>query len=334
MKHQHTPPSPTTSLAGTPGGSPTESICVQLITSARESFLINDYQAALEYASKAKSLSASCVEADILRAQCFQNLGDLNSAIQAAREALRHDPNSLQAKSVLDSFPQSQHHESKTTDTHTIRMIRDAQNHTMVGQERLENLVTLINRIAEAQTPGIFVECGVAGGGSLALIACAAHHNQLHNRMIYGFDTFSGMPEPTDLDTAGSIPAQSTGWGQGTCAAPLESVEQVLVNSGISDSVTLIPGRFEDTLPTFTSQLASTNTKIAMLHADGDWYSSTHAIFTHLAPHLSPGALIQIDDYGHWDGCRRATDEYLSKHAPDIALHPIDYTGRWIQWPS
>lgn len=308
--------------------------CDQLIESAHDSFTNQKYQMALASASDAKALSAQCTEADIIRARCFQKLGDLNSATQAAREALRHDPNSSQARSLLESIPSAQHESIDSPDQESAQLITSAQQHTMLGHARLVNLVTLVRTVAKNQIPGIFVECGVAGGGSLALIARAAQSNDLLDPRVYGFDTFTGMPEPTDADTAGNIPAQSTGWGQGTCAAPMEAVEQVLTDAGVSDTVTLVPGRFEDTLPLFAAELAKTNTKIAMLHADGDWYSSTHAILTHLCPHLSPSALIQIDDYGHWDGCRRATDAYLNAHAPGITLNPIDYTGRWIQWPS
>jgi hypothetical protein len=35
-----------------------------------------------------------------------------------------------------------------------------------------------------------------------------------------------------------------------------------------------------------------------------------------------------IDDYGHWEGARRAVDEYLQQHQIMMKLHAIDYTGR------
>jgi hypothetical protein len=40
-----------------------------------------------------------------------------------------------------------------------------------------------------------------------------------------------------------------------------------------------------------------------------------------------------IDDYGHWDGARRATDEFLEKRAIDARLVRVDYTGRYFQKP-
>jgi hypothetical protein len=35
-----------------------------------------------------------------------------------------------------------------------------------------------------------------------------------------------------------------------------------------------------------------------------------------------------VDDYGHWNGCRRAVDEFFRKHEIKMMLNRIDYTGR------
>jgi hypothetical protein len=34
-----------------------------------------------------------------------------------------------------------------------------------------------------------------------------------------------------------------------------------------------------------------------------------------------------IDDYGHWEGCRRAVDEYFASSAAPVLLARSDYTG-------
>lgn len=43
---------------------------------------------------------------------------------------------------------------------------------------------------------------------------------------------------------------------------------------------------------------------------------------------MSPGGLIQIDDYGHWEGARKAVDEFLLQRAEKVPLRRVDYTGR------
>jgi hypothetical protein len=35
-----------------------------------------------------------------------------------------------------------------------------------------------------------------------------------------------------------------------------------------------------------------------------------------------------IDDYGHWQGARRAVDEYFANARPPLLLSRVDYTGR------
>ena len=67
---------------------------------------------------------------------------------------------------------------------------------------------------------------------------------------------------------------------------------------------------------------------IALLRLDTDWYESTQHELIHLYPRLTAGGVLIIDDYGHWDGCRKAVDEYFTQHETKILLNRIDYTGR------
>jgi hypothetical protein len=84
----------------------------------------------------------------------------------------------------------------------------------------------------------------------------------------------------------------------------------------------LIPGRVEKTLA------AAAPERIALLRLDTDWYESTRQEMNVLFPRLARGGVLIIDDYGHWEGARRAVDEYVNSHQLKLLLHPIDYTGR------
>jgi hypothetical protein len=66
--------------------------------------------------------------------------------------------------------------------------------------------------------------------------------------------------------------------------------------------------------------------QIALLRLDTDWYESTRHELIHLYPKLTPGGILIIDDYGHWQGARKAVDEYLTNSR--TFLNRIDYTGR------
>ncbi len=67
---------------------------------------------------------------------------------------------------------------------------------------------------------------------------------------------------------------------------------------------------------------------LALLRLDTDWYESTRHELEHLYPRLAAGGVLIIDDYGHWDGARRAVDEYFERQAAPLLLNRIDYTGR------
>jgi hypothetical protein len=72
---------------------------------------------------------------------------------------------------------------------------------------------------------------------------------------------------------------------------------------------------------------------VAFLHMDGDWYESTRNILLNLYDVLLPGAYIQVDDYGYWDGCRKAIHEFERERGLTFALNRIDATGVWFTKP-
>jgi len=67
---------------------------------------------------------------------------------------------------------------------------------------------------------------------------------------------------------------------------------------------------------------------ISLLRLDTDWYESTRHELIHLFPRLSDGAVLIIDDYGFWKGCRKAVDEYFAEHRIPVLLNRIDDSGR------
>lgn len=84
-----------------------------------------------------------------------------------------------------------------------------------------------------------------------------------------------------------------------------------------------VKGKVEDTLP--VNKPAG---KIALLRLDTDWYESTKHELNILFPMLVQNGVLIIDDYGHWQGCRKAVDEYIQENKLPLLLNRIDYTGR------
>jgi len=91
------------------------------------------------------------------------------------------------------------------------------------------------------------------------------------------------------------------------------------------DRVHFVQGPVEQTIPAH-----SPPAPIALLRLDTDWYESTKHEMVHLFPLLREGGVLIIDDYGHWQGARKAIDEYLAGQARREYLYRIDYTGRLL----
>jgi hypothetical protein len=87
-------------------------------------------------------------------------------------------------------------------------------------------------------------------------------------------------------------------------------------------------GRVEDTIP------ATIPARIALLRLDTDWYESTKHELEHLMPRLAPQGVLILDDYGQWEGARRAVDEYFAERELSPLLHRIDYSGRMCILPG
>ena len=95
-------------------------------------------------------------------------------------------------------------------------------------------------------------------------------------------------------------------------------------------NIVIKKGWFQDTLPRAKSEIG----KVAILRLDGDWYESTKCCLDNLYENVSPGGYVIIDDYGYWEGCRQALDEFLHARKIGIELREIDHDGRYFQNPG
>ena len=155
-------------------------------------------------------------------------------------------------------------------------------------------------------------------------------------RPLWMYDTFAGMTGPTDVDldntgTKASVlldNAKRHEIPEDSLMLGFASLEDVRTNIGMtgypSSLLKFIQGPVEQTIP------ANIPETIALLRIDTDWYESTRHELVHLYPRLSPGGVLIIDDYGHWQGARRAVDEYFGNC---LFLNRIDYTARLIIKP-
>ena len=214
---------------------------------------------------------------------------------------------------------------------------------TMVGPLHIDLALNAIQKLNDQNIDGAIVECGVwKGGVSMGMMMVNLRHNT--EREFYLFDTFDGLPEPTD-DKNGKHAQKLFEAVQTKMADPNatvmfgESVDKMIetrhIEKGVGSEglkwnygaesvvrnnmnfagyppskIHLVKGKVEDTL-SVTSNLPD---KIALLRLDTDWYESTRIEMEVLFERLQPGGLLAVDDFCHWDGSRIAVQEYFATH--------------------
>jgi O-methyltransferase len=199
--------------------------------------------------------------------------------------------------------------------------------YTMTSPERIISLTRAIDYIEANAIEGSIVECGVWKGGSVMAALLALKEK---NRNIYLYDTFEGMSEPTENDESyknesakEAFQNKDDYWERIACYSTLDEVKNNIHKVNYpTNKINFVQGKVEETIPKTIPE------KIAILRLDTDWYESTMHEMVHLFPRLVTGGVIIIDDYGHWKGCKKAVDEYVSTNNIKLMLNRIDYTGR------
>lgn len=194
-----------------------------------------------------------------------------------------------------------------------------------LSQEKLQNIQDQVRQVQFNNVPGLFIEYGVALGGSSIFIA--SHLKR--NRQFVGYDLFGTIPPPGPNDDEKSHKryevihgGKSRGIGgdkyYGYEENLLEKVKASFMQHGfpVNDKqVKLVKGLFENTVK------HPCGTEIAFAHIDCDWYDPVKLCLEQTAPYLQKGGVIMLDDYNDYGGCKRATDEFLSHHP---TLHLVD----------
>jgi len=245
--------------------------------------------------NRLKATHAALAGVDSLRADYFLITNQAYAAVEALKEELRFFPDDTAAKNRLMTLQREHLLPNVDADPEFHKLYEVIRPYTMVWPARLQNLYKLAREVCEQDVPGQFVECGVAGGGTSALLAAVISAHSKRPRVLYAFDSFQGMPAPGAEDIHEGQEAENTGWGTGTCSAPETSLLTVCSKLGVEKLVKPVKGWFSETLPVWKKQIGG----IAFLHIDGDWYSSTLDVLNNLYNQLERGASIQIDDYGY-----------------------------------
>lgn len=219
--------------------------------------------------------------------------------------------------------------EATDSDRATIAAVRPF---TMTSSERIWSLLRAVDYVVDQPVDGDFVECGVWRGGSVMVMARRLMEKGASDRTLWLYDTFEGMTAPTkeDVEATTGVTAQqlldSTDVADGNnvwCIAGIDDVRTNVLSTGYPEwQCRFVQGDVALTLRDNVPE------RIALLRLDTDWYESTRVGLEVLYPRLAVGGVCILDDYGHWQGARKAVDDYFSDTGFRPLMNPIDFSGR------
>ena len=211
-------------------------------------------------------------------------------------------------------------------------IILKVHDHTMVTFNKLFSFIEAVRYVNQWKIPGAIVECGVWRGGAIMAAALTLKELGVTDRTFYLYDTFCGMPEPSEFDSRLGkyvnpqekfrllqTGPDSSDW----CQASLDEVRQNLATTQYNiNRFKFVEGKVEETIP------GTLPDEIAILRLDTDWYESTKHEMTHLFPRLVSKGVLIVDDYHTWSGSKKAVDEYLAAaNVPIFQLKKGEFIG-------
>jgi hypothetical protein len=192
---------------------------------------------------------------------------------------------------------------------------------TMTSQFKVLGLIDALRYLHRHGIDGDVVECGVWRGGSMMAAALTLKDLGDTGRDLYLYDTFEGMSEATEHDVRRRDGQGAAGLLEGAgsdslllARATLDDVKAGMATVHYPGQVHYVVGKVEDTIPETAPE------RIALLRLDTDWFASTAHELEHLYPRLVPGGVLILDDYGYWDGARKAVDEFLERTGEQLLL--------------
>ena len=192
---------------------------------------------------------------------------------------------------------------------------------------KLETVHDSAKRAEDSGVPGIFLEAGVAMGGSAIVIA----KTKKRERELRLFDVFEMLPPPSENDdpkshevyrnflaghVSGPVDRNYVSHAKDLLAFTRENMKRAGVDPEV-ENIRFVKGLYEDTL--------KVDEPVAFAHIDCDWYDSVRLCIDRLADRMSTNGIMLFDDYHSFAGCKRAVDEWLASDARFKTIH-ADWT--------
>jgi len=203
--------------------------------------------------------------------------------------------------------------------------------YSLVGWSGLEATYDAVQAVLIAKIPGALVECGVARGGSAALMGLQTR--MASNRKLWLFDSYEGLPEPGERDFQYGVTGNHVRpLPKGSCLGTYTAVEELLFEKlHLSrGQVTMVKGWFQDTLPPNAGKIGD----IAVLRIDADWYDSVRLCLDTFYDQVVSNGFVIIDDYGTCFGAQQAVEEFRASRHLTAPMTPDGRGGVHFQKPE
>jgi hypothetical protein len=215
------------------------------------------------------------------------------------------------------------------------RVCREVAPYTMVPQAALLFTLESALQSIEMNLKGSIVECGTwKGGCSFGMLLVQRYRYGKIIKPVWMFDSFQGLPPADERDGPLAKAYQrdvDSPYYYDNCSAALAEVRTAITRFGFSeDECRVVPGWFSDSLPSKTTTLGHEG--IALLRVDCDWYEPVRFVLDTLLPHTTDDARVILDDYYFWDGCARATHDFLASSGQAYRIRTIgEFVGAWFE---
>jgi hypothetical protein len=189
--------------------------------------------------------------------------------------------------------------------------------HQLIGTNISEALSILHCLNLSLKNEGDICEFGVAQGSTSTLMANEI--NSLKGKNLWLFDSFEGLPKPTEKDllkddifNLGSMEAY-----QGTMACGLNMVSSRLKAIEFSENRTkVVAGFIENTI-----KYDNLPKKVCFAYVDFDFYEPIKIALEFLLGRMDKGSYIIVDDYDWFStGAKTAVDEFVNAFSDKVKL--------------
>lgn len=173
--------------------------------------------------------------------------------------------------------------------------------------------------------PGDIIECGVfKGTGHIFWLKLLKIFDNNSLKKVVGFDTFGDFPKSTltfEKKAVKKFQKEAKFDSQNL----LKKIDNKIKKANLNDRSVLIKGDIVKTSKKYVND--NRGFRISLLNLDLDTYEGTKHALINFFPHISPGGVVILDEYGSrgW-GESEAVDEFIIKKK--IKLRKVKFSSK------